>query len=201
MFRFIGMALVLAFSLSSHVAHAAAAIAGMRANNGYHYMWCTNKKTEAEARSCSLKECRDAARDDNLPPSGCEVFMSDAHRPYWAIYNATDGSVWYATASDRQSAINGAYQSCVKGAGEAACPNEAANVFTDGVKERAPRTWHTHCETHNSDANCVRTYSDGEVLRFKACVNPRDGSAFDRPDGSCSGFDMHGEAYSLQWDN
>ena len=56
----------------------------------------------------------------------------------------------------------------------------------------------TYTQTCNN-ADCVRRYSDGRVVRYTACINPADGLPMDDPNqpGGCGGTDSDGNVYGV----
>ena len=73
------------------------------------------------------------------------------------------------------------------------CPREPSHVFVDGQPAGGPSE--LDCKAAGLTAVCERDYESCRVVRFNACVNPSDGSAFGNEDGSCVGPDLKGRHY------
>lgn len=177
-------------------AHAATAIALYDTADGVSYNWCKDEPSLKQAKACALKECGVEAAAKGLKPQACQLLASSAQRMWWAVFHRANGGIGQGQSLDRQTAIDQAYQACIKDGNT--CPKTAATVFHDDGPgaAKAPQPsrsehWTTNCE--NSD--CTRVYDDGRRVHFEACTNPTTGAAFDNPDGSCDGIDMTGRVY------
>ena len=167
-------AILLIFSGSVLAAHA---IAASETSTGYAYYWSVDKPSKKIAEKEALKGCEANAKKYKHK-SKCFLSYSGTGPTYIAFFHAENGEVFMATHTNRQQAIDNAYDECSK---ERQCPQSAEHVVFDSgenskkINNCSPPTGKTlRYSDRCFNGDCIRTFDNGCQKRFQApyCYDP-----------------------------
>jgi hypothetical protein len=165
--RFISRVTFLALLMTciSRGSVAAVAVSAAPAESSVFYFWAVNKKTEEIAKKDAMAQCKKGAKNGKHSAKECQILLSAKGPGYLAFFHNENGSIGTGFSSDRQNAIDTAYQGCSKSGGS--CPASAERVVTDGIEaERvptgcAPKTHYKNCKYSCQSTSCVVRFENG----------------------------------------
>jgi hypothetical protein len=138
-----------------------------------------NYKSQKEADHDSLEGCRTNARTAGLADRAnkCSVLARGKGPGYGAATCGDNGCSWVASYSDRQEAIDAAYDACSKNYSNCKQDNiqnwadfvgfPSTEVATPASESCRPRTSNVTCQSQCVNGNCTVTYSNGCKMRVQ----------------------------------